>query len=65
MSIVTGLGLPSFVFIFGDIINSFAGNDILEAVRPMCLEFVIIGIAIWITSYLYYALLVSMAERVG
>jgi ABC-type multidrug transport system fused ATPase/permease subunit len=29
------------------------------------LEFTIIGTAIWITSYFYYALLVIMAENVG
>lgn len=65
MSIVTGLGLPSFVFLFGDIVNSFSEGSILDNIKPTCLEFTIIGTAIWITSYFYYALLVIMAENVG
>ncbi len=66
MSIITGFGLPSFVFIWGDIINGFSDNgDILDTVKPLCLEFLIIGIAIWITSYFYYTLLVTLSERVG
>nr|AAK19598.2 putative ABC transporter [Sterkiella histriomuscorum] len=65
MSIVTGLGLPSFVFLFGDIINSFSGANILDAIRPTCIQFTIIGSAIWVTSYFYYALLVIMSENIG
>ena len=65
MSIITGLGLPSFVFFFGDIINTFAGDNILENIKPSCIQFAAIGSVIWVTSYFYYALLVIMAEHVG
>ena len=66
MSIITGLGLPSFVFIWGDIVNSYTdATDIVAAISPTCLQFTIIGSAIWVTSYFYYVLLVIMAERVG
>lgn len=66
MSIITGLGLPSFVFIFGDIVNVYTDdNNILDAIRPMCIQFLAIGAAIWATSYCFYALLVIMSERIG
>ncbi|CDW84334.1 abc transporter [Stylonychia lemnae] len=64
-SILTGIGLPSFVFLFGDIVNSFTDGNILEGIKPTCLQFAIIGAVIWVTSYFYYALLVIMSERVG
>ena len=66
MAIITGLGLPSFVFLFGNIINSFASStDIVSAIKPICLQFTIIGLAIWVSSYSFYVLLFRMAERVG
>ena len=36
-SILTGIGLPTFVFLFGDIVNSFTGNNVLDAIKPTCL----------------------------
>ena len=38
-AIVTGLGLPSFVFIFGDITNSFGPNskNVADAMRPIAI----------------------------
>ena len=66
MSIVTGLGLPSFVFLFGDIVDSFGGNtDIVEAIKPIAIELVVIGGIIWVTSYFYFAFLVIVSERLG
>ena len=66
MAILTGLGLPSFVFLFGDVVDSFGGNfDIVALIRPIAIELTIIGVVIWITSYFYFALLVIMSERVG
>ncbi|CDW86367.1 abc transporter [Stylonychia lemnae] len=64
-SILTGVCLPSLVFLFGDIVNSFTDGKILEGIKPTCLQFTVIGIVIWITSYFYYALLVIMSQRVG
>ena len=64
MSIATGIAMPSFVFIFGDIINSF-GGDALSSIKSSCLDMVLIGGGVWVSSYFYYACLVIMAERVG
>ena len=66
MSVVTGLGLPSFVFLFGDVVDSFGKNfDIVAAIRPIAIELTIIGAFIWLTSYFYFAFLVMVSERIG
>jgi ABC transporter transmembrane region len=66
-AIITGLGLPSFVFLFGDIVNSFGPNttDVVGAIRPISIDMTIIGCAIWITTYIYYTMLVTVSERLG
>ena len=66
-AIATGAGLPSFVFLFGDIVNTFgpSTDDIVSKIGPIALTMVIIGLAIWITTYLYFTFLVIMSERVG
>ena len=66
-AIITGLGLPSFVFLFGDIINSFGPNshDVVASITPLSIDMTVIGLAIWVTTYIYYTFLVIMSERVG
>jgi hypothetical protein len=65
-AIITGLGLPSFVFLFGDITDEFGKSyDIVDAIRPIAIELTVIGLFIWLTSYFYFAFLVIMSERVG
>ena len=65
-AIVTGLGMPSFVFLFGDLVDKVGSNgNIVDAVRPIAIELTLIGVFIWITSYLYFAFLVMMSERLG
>jgi ATP-binding cassette, subfamily B (MDR/TAP), member 1 len=66
MAITTGVGLPSFVFLFGDIVDEFGGDkDIVEVIRPVAIELVIIGAIIWVTSYFYFTFLVMVSERLG
>jgi len=36
-SVATGIGLPTFVFLFGDIVNSFTDGNVLEGIKPTCL----------------------------
>ena len=65
-AILTGLGLPSFVFLFGDIVTSFTDQgNVLDALSKIALQMTIIGVFIWLTSYCYFSLLVIMAERIG
>jgi hypothetical protein len=37
MSILTGFGMPSFVFLMGGVTNSFAGNDVLSTMRVLAI----------------------------
>jgi ABC-type multidrug transport system fused ATPase/permease subunit len=67
---VTGLGMPSFVFLIGDVIDSFgtSATDPDEALRTislMSLIFTLVGIVIWITSYVSYAFLLIFSERIA
>ena len=65
-AIVSGACLPLFVFLFGDIVDEFGTNfDLVDAVRPICIKLLIIGAIVWVTSYLYFSLLVMMSERIG
>jgi len=66
MAIVTGLGLPSFVFLFGDIVDEFGDiKNIVDTIRPLAIELLIIGAIIWVTSYFYFTFLVIVSERLG
>ena len=66
-SIIAGLGLPSFVFLFGDIVDSFGptSTDIIGSISLICLVMTLIGVGIWIAGYIYVTSLAIMAERVG
>lgn len=66
-AIIAGIGLPSFVFLFGDIVDSFGptSTDIVGSISIVCLAMALIGVAIWITSYIYVTSLITMSERVG
>ena len=65
-AIITGLGLPSFVFLFGDIVDGFGPNstDIIGSISTICLSMALIGVGIWLTSYIYIACLTTIAERI-
>lgn len=65
-AVITGIGLPSFVFLMGDVIDSFASFDeVLESIRRISLILALIGVVIWIFSYIYYAFLLMFSELVG
>ena len=64
-----GLGLPSFVFLFGDIADSFEGNmnpdQILDSITRVAKILSIIGLGVWLGSYLFFTFLVIASERIG
>jgi ATP-binding cassette subfamily B (MDR/TAP) protein 1 len=68
---VCGLGLPSFVFLFGDIADSFEGggelkpDEILTKITRVSLILSIIGTGVWVGSYLFFAFLTIASERLG
>lgn len=68
-SSIAGLGMPTFVFLIGDIIDSFnpttKPEDMLDTISTMCLIFTCVGIAVWIFSYLDYCFLLMFSERIA
>ncbi|CDW88003.1 abc transporter family protein [Stylonychia lemnae] len=64
----TGAGMPSLVFLFGDIVNVFQdGNDhsVVDAIKTTVITLAVIGVVIWAASYMYFVFLVAMSERIG
>lgn len=68
-SAACGLGLPSFVFLFGDIADSFEGGmdpeEILTRITRVSKILTIIGLGVWLGSYLFFAFLTIASERIG
>lgn len=68
-SILCGLGLPSFVFLFGDIADSFEGflppDKILDKITHVAFLLTIIGLGVWLFSYFFFSLLQISAESIG
>ena len=66
-AILTGLGIPSFTFLMGDVVVNFTDptKSLSEMINPLALKFTIIGGVMFVTSYLYFVFLVIMAERIG
>src|SRR5690606_5694226 len=66
MAFLNGLGLPSFTFLYGNIINAFADEkNMLDSVRDLALILIYIGLAIWASSYIYFTCSMILAERLG
>jgi ATP-binding cassette subfamily B (MDR/TAP) protein 1 len=68
-SALCGMGLPSFVFLFGDITDSFEGGmdpvAILDAIKRVSMILSIIGGVILLGSYMFYVFLTIASERIG
>jgi ATP-binding cassette subfamily B (MDR/TAP) protein 1 len=65
-AVITGLAMPSFVFLFGNIINSYGPDeDPLSSINRTCLQLTLIGCGVWVTAYFYFSTLVIMSERVA
>ena len=67
-ALITGCGMPSFVFLIGDIIDSFKPTtevqDTIDTVSRMSLIFTLVGIAVWFFSYLMYSTLLLFSDKV-
>lgn len=65
---ITGCGMPSFVFLIGDVIDSFSPStkpeDTVKTINKMSLIFTLVGFAVWLFSYFLYSLLLLFSERV-
>ena len=67
---LSGLGMPSFVFLIGNVIDSFdvtrtSKDDMLTVIKRMCWILVLIGTFVWIMTYTYYANLLYFSEVVS
>ena len=68
-AIISGLGMPSFVFLIGNVLDAFNDNtespdQTLDHVKTLSGIFGIIGLGVWLSSYIYYACLLSFSEKV-
>lgn len=67
-AVITGLALPSFSYLMGDVLDSFSGTSReaqLEKIRITTIIFVVIGAGVWVISYIYWSLLVIFSLRVS
>lgn len=69
-AIIAGCGMPSFVFLIGDVIDSFdpskaSPQKMIDTISFMSFLFTMVGIGVWITSYIDYAFLLMFSERVA
>jgi len=67
-AIITGAALPSFVFLMGDLVDSFDPTEgpasTLDSVKRLAAILSGIGLAIWITSHIYYTMLLIYSTTV-
>lgn len=67
-AMVTGCGMPSFVFLIGNVIDSFkpttSVDDTIDTISTMSLIFTLVGIAVWFFSLIMYSFLLMFSERV-
>lgn len=65
---ITGTGMPSFVFLIGNVIDSFKPttslDDTIKTISTMSLIFTLVGFAVWFFSYILYSFLLLFSERV-
>lgn len=64
MAIVSGFALPSFTFIFGDIVNGIGGSN-PDGVINQSKTMLYIGCGVAVTCYTYVAFLSILAERIA
>jgi ATP-binding cassette subfamily B (MDR/TAP) protein 1 len=66
---IAGLGMPSFVFLFGDIIDSLnpalSPQKQFEQMIPLTLIMIGIGAGIWIFSFAFYGALIHFSESIS
>ena len=68
-SFLSGLGMPSFVFLFGSILDSFDSytntkEETLKQIKLLSGIFTAIGVFVWISTYMYYSSLLVFSERI-
>ncbi len=67
-AIIAGGGMSSFAFLVGDIIDSFntqknTVKDMLDTTSLISMLFAVIGVIVWILSYISYTVLILFSEK--
>lgn len=65
---ITGLTLPCFSYLMGDVLDSFAGTDKdaqLKRIKIITIIFTVVGAGVWVVSYLYWSSLLIFSVRVS
>jgi ATP-binding cassette subfamily B (MDR/TAP) protein 1 len=68
MAFITGAGLPSFTFLYGNIINAFgsdSADSMIDEISKLALILTVIGAIIWLTTYIYFVCGMILSERIG
>lgn len=69
LAILCGFGLPSYAFLFGDIADSFSPTQfdlkvIIDKIDRISLILTIIGLVIWLMSYMFFTFLTIASESI-
>lgn len=64
-AIVSGAGMPSASFLFGNIINGFGGTPDEDVIIQNSKNMLYIGLGIFVTAYIYVANFQIAAERIA
>mmetsp|Transcript_21964 Transcript_21964/g.16313 ORF Transcript_21964/g.16313 Transcript_21964/m.16313 type:complete len:100 (+) Transcript_21964:203-502(+) len=66
---LAGLGMPSFVFLMGEILDAYSpyieAKEMEDTINRTCLAMLLIGVYLAITNYFYFSSLLSFSERVS
>ena len=66
---ISGFGLPSFVFLIGDIVDSFdltsyTPKDVLDSIGKVSWIMTVIGLGVWLVTFIWFTLLLITSERI-
>mmetsp|Transcript_30438 Transcript_30438/g.29822 ORF Transcript_30438/g.29822 Transcript_30438/m.29822 type:complete len:89 (-) Transcript_30438:1932-2198(-) len=69
-ALISGLGMPSFVYLFGEILDTLDPyitdpDEMLEDMKFLCLIMLYMGIFILVSTYLYYVTALIFSEQIA
>ena len=67
-AMITGSGMPMFVFLFRGLVNDMnvkAAADIYDNITRIAMFYLIVGGILWITCYFFFSFMGVIAEKVG
>jgi len=65
-ALITGMGMPSFVFLFRDLTSGFIDfKDMFDLIATTSKRFLIVGAVMWVTNYIVFAFWGIVSERIA